>query len=185
MIRKEILETVFKRDRYYRSQIIYLATTVDELISECIAWHFCQDEKKHLAFMSLLFNRGEVSFSKKIDIFKFILKNEYSDLYEETKGLTNKITALREIRNKFAHSTLAMDLNNLLKADTGIYIRVLDRRGNKEDVFFSEDDLKANTDEYAGLMMKLMELKFEFERRAKGCKHGKLTEVWKNLLEEE
>lgn len=178
LIPKEILEKVYNRDRQYRSQIIYLATIIDDYISQCIAWHFCTDPKKHLAFMSLLFNRGEVPFSKKIDIFEFILKNEYPDLHKETKGLKNKLEKLRELRNKFAHSTLALELDKLKKADAGIYITKLGRKGEQEVEFLSEEDLKAQTDEYSEMMLRLMELSWEFEHRAKGRTPRKLTEVW-------
>jgi hypothetical protein len=188
MIPQELLEAIMNRDRYYRSQIIYLETTINTQISECIAWHFCQDEKKHLAFMALLFNRGEIPFSKKIDIFEFILKKDYPDLYAECKGFISKLNALRRIRNKFAHSSLVLD--DLIKlhkqkVENGIYIRTLDREGNKKDEFFSEDDLKARTDEYTDLMFELIKLTWEFERRAKGKEPRSLAQAWESLFEHE
>lgn len=184
LLLEKLREKIFSRDRQYRAQLIYLATTIDDYISQCIAWHFCTDPKKHLAFMSLLFNRGEVPFSKKIDIFEFILKTEYPDLHQETKGLKDKLDKLRELRNTFAHSTLAMELDKLKKADTGIYVTKLGRKGAKEVEFFSEEDLKARTDEYSNMLFRLMELAWEFERRAKGRKPRKLTEAW-NFDEED
>jgi hypothetical protein len=183
-ILEKLREQVFSRDGQYRAQIIYLATTIDDYISQCIAWHFCSDPKKHLAFMSLLFSRGEIPFSKKIDILDFILEHEYPDLYKETKGLRKKLDKLRELRNWFAHSTLAMEVEHLKKANTGIYVTKLGRKGVKEVEFFSEEDLKIRTNEYADLMLRLMELSWEFERRAKGRTPRKLVEAW-NFDEED
>jgi hypothetical protein len=187
MIPQEILEAIFARDRYYRSQIIYLATTIETQISECIAWHFCGDEKKRLAFMALLFNRSEITFSKRIDILEFILKTDYPDLYDETKGMISKLNTFRRLRNKFAHSNIVVDdLKKLQKqkADAGIYIRTLDNRGNTQDEFFSEEDLKARTNEYADLMFEMVKLTWEFENRAKGKKPRKLADAWEVFNEE-
>ncbi len=184
LILEKLREEIFSRDTQYRAQIIYLATIIDDYISQCIAWHFCSDPKKHIAFISLLFGRGEVSFNKKIDIFEFILKNEYPDLHKESKGLKNKLGELRELRNTFAHSTLAMELDHLKKAHTGIYVTKLGRKGTKEVEFYSEDDLKARVNKYSDLMLRVMELSWEFERRAKGRKARTLAEAW-NFDEED
>jgi hypothetical protein len=181
---QKLREELFSRDKQYRAQIIYIQTIIDDYVGQCIAWHFCPDPKKHLAFMSLLFVQGEVSFRKRIVILDFILKHEYPDLYKETKALVKKLDKLRELRNWFAHSTLAMELDHLKKANTGIHITRLGSKGTKEVVYFSEEDLEARINEYSDLMFKVMELSWEFERRAKGRTPRKLTDAW-NFDEED
>ena len=135
------LDDAFDRDIHYRTSFIHAATVIEELMGHCIAWHFCEDEEKHLAFMSLLFIRGEITFSKKIEIFEFIFKESYPDLYEEVPDLINKLHSLRRMRNKFAHTGL-MTSKDKEQVGKALLLRYLNRNGKMVDEVISDKDLR-------------------------------------------
>jgi hypothetical protein len=121
---QERLARNFEIDRLVRSHIIYEAISLESMVDQIIAWHFCPDETKHLWFQSLLFRVGEVPFSNKIRILKKLLRECYPDIWESVPGLTNKLDDIRDLRNKFAHSELVLDEDKVREADDrGVFLR--------------------------------------------------------------
>lgn len=133
--------TLLDREGYYRSRTIHAAAIVDDLLGRCIAWHFCQEEAKHLSFIALIFNRAEVSFSKKIEIFGFILKSEYTDLFQELPQLINNLESLRKLRNKFAHTEL-MSAIQKQGVGNGIHLKYINRDGKEVEEIITEKELR-------------------------------------------
>ncbi len=139
------IEITLVYDRHVRSQVMYNAIYLDNLIGQTIAWHFCPNEEKHLWFKSLIFQRGEISFSKKIIILRDILEQFYPDIYAETKGVIKRLDEIREIRNHFAHAELVFEEDKLLgnkgKPPEGVYLRTI-KKGKQEDHFYREQDMQ-------------------------------------------
>ncbi len=139
------MKLTFLYDQNTRTQIIYNGIYLDELVGEIIAWHFCPSEEKHLWFKSLIFRTGELSFSKKIDILKEILKHSYPDIFDATRGLIERLHEIRRMRNDFAHSELIINESKLLenfgKPPKGICLRSI-KKGGMTEAFYSEADMK-------------------------------------------
>jgi hypothetical protein len=138
------IEMTLVYDRHIRSQVMYNAIYLEGLVGQIIAWHFCPNEEKHLWFNSLIFQRGEISFSKRIIILKEILQQFYPDIYAETKGVIDRLDKIRDIRNKFAHAELVLEEDKLLankgQPPDGIYLRTI-KKGKAEDHFYREQDM--------------------------------------------
>jgi hypothetical protein len=169
--------SLIDHEGFYRSRIIDAATVVDELLSRCIAWYFCQDEAKHLSFIALIFNRAEVTFSKKIEIFGFIFRSQYADLCQELPQLINKLESLRKLRNKFAHTEL-MSSSQKQRAGSGIHLRYINRDGKQVEEAFTEIELREKISSAYELTWNLSYLVFEFRHRAMGGKPHKFIELW-------
>jgi hypothetical protein len=174
------LEAALKLDSFFRSQIIYIATAIEGVVGEAIAWHFCPDEEKHLLFMALLFQRAEVPFSKKIDIIEYLLKNNYSDLNQDYAGIINKLNSVRRLRNKFAHSELVLDEERLKEVDKGVYLRYLNRDGVVVEELLSTEETNKRLEEARDLRWFVIYLLEEIKNRATGKEHNQ----FKPLLEE-
>ena len=104
----EHIQRILAYDRLFRSQLLYQAISLEGVVDEIIAWHFCPDPMKHGLFMALLFREGEIGFAKKIRILRRLHRASYPDLDEPFKFLLKRLELLRELRNKFAHSRLVM-----------------------------------------------------------------------------
>ena len=164
-------------DNFWRASFIDAATVIEEQISRCIAWHYCENEEKHLEFIALLFNRGEVPFSKKIEIFEFLFKAHYSDLHKALPNLITRTNSLRRLRNKFAHSEFVKG-EGRKKARDGTLIRYLNRDGKMIDELISFDDIANRHSDSYGLMTDYLYLTFEFKHRAKGGKPHRWVDLW-------
>ena len=102
------IEIVLGYDRAFRSQIIYEAIALESLLDGIIAWHFCSDATKHPLLFTLIFKEGEISFGKKIRMLSKLLKQCYPDLKPTFGALPKRLNALRELRNRFAHSEVVL-----------------------------------------------------------------------------
>jgi hypothetical protein len=85
-LRERNIRLIFDFDRANRAHIIYEATALYKEIGEITAWHFYPDETKHLSFIALMFQRAEVSFSKKIEIFERILSDWVDELQNHLRA---------------------------------------------------------------------------------------------------
>jgi hypothetical protein len=177
-VSKDIFDTARGLDMMYRSEALYTAIVAEELVSECIAWHFCADEEKHLTFMALLFNRGEVPFSKKLEIFEFILKASYPDLYALHPQLINQLNSLRRLRNKFAHADLAHDREVSDESGKKIFLRYLNRDGKMVEELFRERELRGKLSEGSTLLYTLLYILAEFKHRA----FGGSSRTWEEIF---
>ena len=81
----------------------------ESIIEQIIATHFCSDQAKQLSFMSLIFKDGEITLSTKIRMLRKLLRQCYPDLYGEVSPLIRRLDKTRELRNKFAHSELVFE----------------------------------------------------------------------------
>lgn len=98
------LKKIRKYEQKIRTAIISVAISLESEIEQIIAWHFCQDESKHLLFLSLMFNDGQVTLSQKIVILRKLFRESYPDLYQQFSGIFSQLDKIRELRNKLAHS---------------------------------------------------------------------------------
>lgn len=178
---QKYVELTFDYDRMMRSQIIYEATALEGQIENIIASHFCPDEDKHLSFVSLLFNRAEVPFSKKIDILEFLLKQHYPDILNELPGLINKLNSVRRLRNKFAHAELVLDEDKLNEIPKGVYLRSVDRDGKVTTDFMPADEGSKRITNANSLGFFIFFLYLEIQKRAKGEEHNQFAGVFKAL----
>lgn len=175
---KDIFDTARGLDMMYRSEVLYTAIVAEELVGECIARHFCADDEKHLTFMALLFNRGEVTFSKKLEIFEFIFKASYPDLYALQPQLTNQLNSLRRLRNKFAHADLAHNKEVSDESGKKIFLRYLNRDGKMVEELLREHDLRERLSEGRDLLYTLIYLSAEFRHRT----NGGLPRTWEAIF---
>lgn len=138
------MKLTFLHDQNTRTQIIYHAIHLEALVGEIIAWHFCPNEEKHLWFNSLIFQKGEISFSTKITILDQLLKQFYPDIYAATLGLITRLNNIRKLRNEFAHAELVLEESKLLgdagKPPQGIYLRSI-KNGKVVDKFWRQKDM--------------------------------------------
>jgi hypothetical protein len=102
------LKLTFDYDKLIRSRVIQAAIAVEKELEGIITWHFCPDKAKHLSFMSLFFQEGQISFSMKTEIAKKMLKKEYPEIFKEIKSIFTQIENLRTLRNKVAHCELVI-----------------------------------------------------------------------------
>jgi hypothetical protein len=178
---KQRLEQLFEIDRLVRSHIIYEAISIEGIIDQIIAWHFCPDEAKHVWFQSLLFREGEVGFSKKIRILKKLLRDCYPDLFEKVPGLINKLDDIRDLRNKFAHSELVLDENKVREADgKGVFLEsVKDGKVDQEFVSIERANKIVNDNSHFRFLMIVIWL--EIQNRAQDKNDGKLVDLLGDL----
>lgn len=101
-----ITAEAYQYDQEIRSRVIYNAIAIESDIEQIIAWHFCHDEGKHILFISLMFNDGQITFSQKIVILKKLLRDSYPDIYLQFSGIFSQLNKIRELRNKLAHTKL-------------------------------------------------------------------------------
>jgi len=101
-----ITSEVYQYDQEIRSHAIYKAVAIESDIEQIIAWHFCHDESKHILFISLMFNEGQITFSQKLAILKKLLRDSYSDIYLKYSGIFSQLDKIRELRNKLAHTKI-------------------------------------------------------------------------------
>jgi hypothetical protein len=102
------VEIILRYDRVFRSQILYEAIALEAVLDSIIAQYFCPDKAKHPAFVSFIFQEGEISFGKKIRMVANIMKHSYPDLKEAFGFLPKRLDVLRQLRNKFAHSEVVL-----------------------------------------------------------------------------
>lgn len=88
------------------SRIVQGAVLVEAKLENIIAFHFCDDQNKWLSFRTLLFLDGEISFSKKIEICKKLMREHYHAIFEQISPMFKRLHKVRELRNKFAHSRI-------------------------------------------------------------------------------
>jgi hypothetical protein len=93
-------------DQLTGSRIVQSAVLVEAKLENIIAFHFCDDQDKWLAFKSFIFLDGEITFSKKIEICKKVFRQYYPAVYEQISPMFKRLHKVRELRNKFAHSKI-------------------------------------------------------------------------------
>jgi hypothetical protein len=164
-------------DRMVRSHILYEAIALEGMVDQVIAWHFCPNEEKHIWFSSLIFRKGEVTFSKKIEILETILKQFYPDINADMPGLVTRLQNIRKIRNEFAHSELVLDEDKLLeKVPEGIYLRSI-KDGKVIEKFFRQEDMNERVKLANNLGMFLLYLYLEVRNRVEGKEHNTLRPI--------
>ena len=176
LLQKKYVELLFDHDRVVRSHIIYEATTIDGLIADIIACHFCPDQEKHLSFKGLILNTA-VSFRRKIEILSKLLKSYYSDILEDIPGLIKNLESLCSDRNDFAHKELILDEDKLKEMPEGIGLRSIDRNGEVVERFISSDEADKLVRSAQTLKWYVFYIWLELQRRAKGETSNQFTAI--------
>jgi hypothetical protein len=178
------MKLTFLYDQNTRTKIIYHAIHLEALVGEIIAWHFCPNEEKHLWFDSLIFQKGEISFSTKISILHELLKQFYPDIYAATPGLITRLNNIRKLRNEFAHAELVLEEKKLLgkggKPPEGIYLRSI-KNGKVVDKFWRQKDMDERLELAADLALFVHYVYAEVKNRVTGRKEdlAPVLEVYK------
>lgn len=177
---RRILE-LFEYDRRVRAHAIYEATAIEGLVESAIASHYCPDEKKHLSFIALLFGRGEVPFSKKIEILESLIKIDYPEVSKDYPQLINQLNALRRFRNKLAHHELITDEDKLEATPSGIWLRSVNRNGKIVEEFISAKDSDSLLKNTLGLRFEMLFVLSHISDKVSG--RTVRTDQWNQILE--
>jgi hypothetical protein len=175
------LEKLFDYDRVIRSHAIYEATAIEGMVETLIAIHFCPNKQKHLSFVSLLFGRGEVPFSKKIDILQHLLQTDYPDILKTVPELINELNSLRRFRNKLAHHELVTEEDKLESTPSGIWLRSVNRNGKVVEEFISSTHADKILKNAVLLRCKILYVQSEVFERSSGGQTNEYKGVWESL----
>ena len=102
------VQSALQLDRLVRSYTLHQAISIEWVIDNIIATHFCHKKEEYPLFFSLIFREGEITFSAKIKILKKLLKLKYPDINKQFPKLIKRLDVFRDVRNKFAHSGIVL-----------------------------------------------------------------------------
>lgn len=128
---------VHEFDSNYRGKYLIQATLIENLIDEILGYHFCPDNKINREMLIATIVNG-LTFNTKINNFLKILKNQHTKLHKSNPKLKKQLENLRDLRNKFAHSTPDFTQSFLEKKTD--YVRLTFYKNGKQetqDISFS------------------------------------------------
>lgn len=102
----DYLNSLNEKASEFRGKIINHAIYIEMILSDTLAYYFCNDEEKKNLCFSIVFNNIELTFSAKIKILDTIFKINEPELKAKFPKLIDKLTNIRNCRNRIAHSLL-------------------------------------------------------------------------------
>src|SRR3954451_17302344 len=96
---------IYELAKNIRAPFIEQAISIERVIDDIIARHFCSDLELQQQFFSIIL-ADRMSFSEKIDILETILRVSYYALFQRHRELKQKLTQIRQFRNRLVHSLL-------------------------------------------------------------------------------
>lgn len=96
-----------------RGKFIDLTIDIESIMDDILAFHFCSVDKYNQFKRYIL---EDIMFNKKKDIFQSLLKEKYSELYNQYADYID-VSKLKDTRNKFAHNRVTFHVNKNGKTD--------------------------------------------------------------------
>lgn len=152
----EQFEFVHEFDSDSRGKYLIQATLIENLIDEILGYHFCPDNKVNREMLvATIVN--DLGFSTKINNLLKILKTSYPKLHKNSPKLKNQLEHVRELRNKFAHST--PDFTERFLEKKTDYIRLIFyKNGKKETQDLSFSFIIRRLKECTGIILQLTKI---------------------------
>jgi hypothetical protein len=100
------LVQLFELAQRIRAPFLELAISIEKVIEDIIAQHFCPEENRRILFFSLVINGTDLTFSSKIRILERLLELCYPDIIKKYPKLIDEIQKVRRFRNRIAHAML-------------------------------------------------------------------------------
>ena len=100
------ISALYELARQIRAPFLEQAISIERLIDDIIAWHFCATEELRAQFFSTVLGGADLSFSAKINILETTLRLAYYEVYQKHKTLREELDKIRSFRNRLVHSML-------------------------------------------------------------------------------
>jgi hypothetical protein len=98
---------IHERARYLRRTFLNSVAVIDRKISLILTDYFCtSDEDKKRLFFTKVVNAHFFSLNSKIEVLVSIVKNDYSNYWEENGEVLRNLTDIIRFRNKLSHSVV-------------------------------------------------------------------------------
>jgi len=148
-------------DKNIRGTFITSIISVDVLITDILAKHFCSDENKQKELYPFFLR--DVSLSQKTILLKKIINSFYQDYKQTFPNLSSDLKSIIDLRNELAHARL--DTSNV-ESNILESIKIILYRKGKETIKiitkkFINDKLKT----VDSVMAALFQLRLEIENR--------------------
>lgn len=152
----EQFEFVHESDAKSRGFYLIQATLMENLIDEILGYHFCPENKinREMLVATIV---NDLGFATKINNLLKILKTSYPKLHKNSPKLKKQLEHVRELRNKFAHSTPDFSTKFLeTKAD---FIRLtFYKNGKKETQDLSYNFMMRRLKESGDIILQLIKI---------------------------
>ena len=94
-----------EKARYLRGRFLNSVAAIEREIAVILTEYFCtEDENKREMFFEKLAEK--LSLQKKKEILMDIVKNDYTNFWEDNKEIIKRLQIIQEVRNKLAHSVI-------------------------------------------------------------------------------